>query len=215
MPRRCLSEGRLNVIWDTSGLCWKGWWQGRGAGARSVAAAGDEERDRLLYEWNHTLVEYPRRMCVQEMFEDQVKRIPEAVAVEFDDVSVSYGELNRRANQLAHYLRDLGVKPAWAGGYLPGTQSGHSSGHAGGIESRRGLCAVDPTCSARKVAIHAAGQRFSGATDTESSAGAVQWNEGGAAADRRDRASGQVARWAGSESRLQRTLVLLLSTWLM
>jgi len=37
---------------------------------------GDEERDRLLYEWNHTLVEYPRRMCVQEMFEDQVKRIP-------------------------------------------------------------------------------------------------------------------------------------------
>jgi non-ribosomal peptide synthetase component F len=48
---------------------------------------------------------------MHEMFEDYARRTPNAVAVEVEDEKVSYGELNRQANQLAHYLQDCGVKP--------------------------------------------------------------------------------------------------------
>ncbi|HKT50848.1 MAG TPA: amino acid adenylation domain-containing protein, partial [Candidatus Angelobacter sp.] len=70
-----------------------------------------EERKQLLYEWNATEVEYPRDKCVHELFEEQVERRPGAVAVVYESEQLSYGELNRRANRLAHYLRSLGVKP--------------------------------------------------------------------------------------------------------
>jgi amino acid adenylation domain-containing protein len=68
------------------------------------------ERDRLLNEWNDTEAEYASERCVHELFEEQVERTPDAVAVVYEDQIVSYAELNRRAQQLAHYLRGLGVK---------------------------------------------------------------------------------------------------------
>ena len=55
--------------------------------------------------------EYPREKCIHELFEEQVEKTPEATAVVYEEEAVSYGELNRRANQLAHYLRELGVGP--------------------------------------------------------------------------------------------------------
>jgi amino acid adenylation domain-containing protein len=69
------------------------------------------ERRQLLVDWNDTRVDYPRDKCVHQLFEEQVERTPDARAVVFEDQSLSYGELNRRANQLAHYLRKLGVGP--------------------------------------------------------------------------------------------------------
>ncbi|HEY6349037.1 MAG TPA: amino acid adenylation domain-containing protein [Candidatus Angelobacter sp.] len=69
------------------------------------------ERHRLLVEWNATEAEYSRTKCVHELFEEQVEKTPESVAAVFEDAILSYGELNRRANQLAHYLRKLGVGP--------------------------------------------------------------------------------------------------------
>ncbi len=71
----------------------------------------EAEREQVLYKWNDTAVEYPKEKCIHELFEEQVRKTPEAVAVVYEDESLSYGELNRRANQLAHYLRELGVKP--------------------------------------------------------------------------------------------------------
>ncbi|MHC5727294.1 MAG: non-ribosomal peptide synthetase, partial [Nostoc sp.] len=65
----------------------------------------------LLAEWNHTQVEYPQEKCIHQLFEAQVERTPDAVAVVFEDEQLTYCELNARANQLAHYLRSLGVKP--------------------------------------------------------------------------------------------------------
>src|SRR5213076_2422579 len=70
-----------------------------------------EERRQVLEEWNETGVEYPKGKCIQEMFEEQVEKSPEAVAVVYEDHSLTYGELNGRANQLAHYLRSLGIGP--------------------------------------------------------------------------------------------------------
>ena len=69
------------------------------------------ERQQVVYEWNDTEREYPRDKCVHELFEEQVRRSPKATAVVFEEEELSYGELNARANRLAHYLRELGVKP--------------------------------------------------------------------------------------------------------
>jgi amino acid adenylation domain-containing protein len=68
-------------------------------------------RHKLLVEWNDTKVEFPRDRCIHELFEEQAARRPQAVAVSFEDRQLTYGELNRRANQLAHHLRALGVGP--------------------------------------------------------------------------------------------------------
>ncbi|MEH2290128.1 amino acid adenylation domain-containing protein [Nostoc sp.] len=69
------------------------------------------QRHQLLYEWNHTEVEYPQNQCIHQLFEAQVERTPDAVAVVFEDQQLTYRQLNTRANQLAHYLQHLGVKP--------------------------------------------------------------------------------------------------------
>jgi amino acid adenylation domain-containing protein len=65
----------------------------------------------VVEEWNATQAVYPQERCVHELFEEQVEKSPEAVAVVYEDQQVSYGELNRRANQLGHHLRGLGVGP--------------------------------------------------------------------------------------------------------
>jgi len=69
------------------------------------------EREQILVEWTNTAAEYPRDKCVHQLFEEQVARTPEAVALVGEKERLSYAELNRRANQLAHYLRELGVGP--------------------------------------------------------------------------------------------------------
>ncbi|HYH81021.1 MAG TPA: amino acid adenylation domain-containing protein, partial [Longimicrobium sp.] len=69
------------------------------------------ERRQVVEGWNATEAEYPSRSCVHELFEAQVERTPGAVAVVHEDRSLTYGELNARANRLAHHLRALGVGP--------------------------------------------------------------------------------------------------------
>jgi len=69
------------------------------------------ERHQLFVEWNDTKAEYPSDKCVHQLFEAQVERSPDAVAVLFEDQQLTYRELNAKANQLAHYLQKLSVKP--------------------------------------------------------------------------------------------------------
>ena len=71
----------------------------------------DAERHQLLVAWNDTAAPYPADRCVHQLFEAQVERTPETVALVFEQQQLSYRELNRRANQLAHHLRTLGVGP--------------------------------------------------------------------------------------------------------
>ncbi|MDF5733145.1 MAG: amino acid adenylation domain-containing protein, partial [Rhizonema sp. PD38] len=68
------------------------------------------ELHQLFVEWNSTQVDYPIDKCIHQLFEEQVERTPQAVAVVFGNEQLSYTQLNTRANQLAHYLRSLGVK---------------------------------------------------------------------------------------------------------
>jgi amino acid adenylation domain-containing protein len=69
------------------------------------------ERQQLLVDWNQTNADYPSAACVHELFEAQVERTPANVAVAFQGQELTYQGLNRRANQLAHHLRHLGVGP--------------------------------------------------------------------------------------------------------
>ena len=69
------------------------------------------EQQQLLVEWNTTRQEYQEECCLHQLFEAQARRSPEAIAVVYEDEQLTYGELNRRANQLAHYLQSRGVQP--------------------------------------------------------------------------------------------------------
>ena len=71
----------------------------------------ESERRQILADWNATQADYARDACVHQLFEAQASACPKAVAVAFGDQKLTYEELDRRANQLANYLRKLGVKP--------------------------------------------------------------------------------------------------------
>ncbi len=77
----------------------------------SLPLLSDEDRRQLLVEWNDTARDYGQKSCIHELFEEQVARTPEQVAVVVQEEKVFYRELNERANQLAHHLRSLGVGP--------------------------------------------------------------------------------------------------------
>ncbi|MDF5714836.1 MAG: amino acid adenylation domain-containing protein [Rhizonema sp. NSF051] len=68
------------------------------------------EKQQLLVDWNQTSPDHPS-ICIHQLFEAQVEQTPNAIAVVFEDQQLTYQELNFRANQLAHYLRSLGVGP--------------------------------------------------------------------------------------------------------
>ncbi|NEO38508.1 MAG: amino acid adenylation domain-containing protein [Moorea sp. SIOASIH] len=71
----------------------------------------EPELDQILIEWNNTKTDYPTDKCIHQLFEDQVEKTPDAVAVVFEQQKLTYSQLNTKANQLAHYLQTLGVKP--------------------------------------------------------------------------------------------------------
>ena len=71
----------------------------------------NEEREQMLVEWNSNTLEIRTNVCVYQLFEAQAAKTPEAIAAEFKGETITYGELNARANQLANHLRKSGVGP--------------------------------------------------------------------------------------------------------
>lgn len=71
----------------------------------------EAECRQLAIDFNQTAADYPRQLCVHQLFEAQTKKTPEAIAVEFETERLSYRDLDLRANWLAGYLRSIGVKP--------------------------------------------------------------------------------------------------------
>jgi non-ribosomal peptide synthetase component F len=120
-------EERLKLSWSYNRELWdEGRMKRMGEHFRNLARAmvkeekarieelpllSEEEQRHLLCEWKGKGQEYGKEKCLHELLEEQAKRNPEGVAVVYEDRQVSYGELNRRANQLAHYLRGEGVGP--------------------------------------------------------------------------------------------------------
>ena len=79
----------------------------RAAGRSELSAA---TRHQIVYEWNQTRADFPD-VCAHELFEQQVSRNPSATALVFNGERLTYGDLNERANQVAHHLRRRGVGP--------------------------------------------------------------------------------------------------------
>ncbi len=70
-----------------------------------------DEKHKLLVEWNDTEVNYPKDKCIHQLFEEQVEKTPENIAVIFGNNQLTYKELNEKSNQLAHLLQTKGAKP--------------------------------------------------------------------------------------------------------
>ena len=78
---------------------------------RNISIVPALERELQLKQWNDTQKDYSQEKCVHELFEQQVDQKPDNIAVVFEEVQLTYRELNEKANQLAHYLVKQGVKP--------------------------------------------------------------------------------------------------------
>ncbi len=98
------SGGRSNLLNDMTSAS---------SGTRATSsgqAMSDRQRKQVLYEWNNTQADFPD-VCAHQLFEQQVARDPDALALIGNGTSMSYRELNQRANHVAHYLRRIGVGP--------------------------------------------------------------------------------------------------------
>ena len=114
-----------------------------------------DEREQVTAGWNQTDVPYPADQCVHELIAATAARQPDATAVVAGDLSLSYAELNARANQLAHYLQAQGLKAGPICRHLYGSFAGDGDRPAGRTQGGRGLFAPGPEVSGRPAHLYA------------------------------------------------------------
>jgi len=113
----------------------------------------DQERRQLLVDWNNTAVEVPgKTLCLHQMIEEQAARTPDQVALVFDQQRLTYGELNRRANQLAHYLQELAVGPDTLVGLFMERSLEMIVGLLGILKAGGAYVPMDPTYPKERIA---------------------------------------------------------------
>jgi amino acid adenylation domain-containing protein len=111
-----------------------------------------EEQHCLLVEWNNTGADYLAGRCVHELFEAQVARSPDALALVFENEKLTYRELNQRANQLAHHLQKLGVGPDTLVGICVERSLGMVIGLLGVLKAGGAYVPLDPTYPPERLA---------------------------------------------------------------
>jgi amino acid adenylation domain-containing protein len=105
----------------------------------------EPELRQLLVEWNATAVPYPDNSTIHALFEEQAAQRPDAPAVIKDNFQLSYAELDRKANQLAHYLRRQGVRPGSFVGLMTGRSPEMVVGILGALKAGAAYIPIDPT----------------------------------------------------------------------
>jgi amino acid adenylation domain-containing protein len=110
------------------------------------------ERQQILIGWNNTKVDYPQDKLIHQVFEAQAEKTPDATAVVFEGQSLSYKELNRRANQLAHYLKSMGVGPEKMVGIAVERSLEMIVGLYGILKAGGAYVPLDPTYPADRIA---------------------------------------------------------------
>ncbi|HWS56473.1 MAG TPA: amino acid adenylation domain-containing protein, partial [Pyrinomonadaceae bacterium] len=111
----------------------------------------DAERRRLLVEFNDTAREYPRERTVHELFAEQARRTPEAVAVVCGEGRLSYRELDERSNRIAGRLRALGVGPETVVGICLGRSAELVSAALGVLKAGGAYLPLDPDYPAQRL----------------------------------------------------------------
>jgi amino acid adenylation domain-containing protein len=112
----------------------------------------EAERYQLLVEWNQTSSDLPKEQCIHQLFEAQVERTPDAVAVVVEDEQLTYQQLNRKANQLARYLQQLGVGPEVPVGLYVERSLDMVVGLLGILKAGGAYVPLDPTYPAERLA---------------------------------------------------------------
>ena len=112
----------------------------------------ETEKHQLSVEWNDTAKIFPNDACIHKLFEAQVERTPDANAVSFRDQQLTYGELNRRANQVAHYLQRLGVGPETLVGICMERSLDMLVGLLGVLKAGGAYVSLDPNHPAERLA---------------------------------------------------------------
>ena len=112
------------------------------------------ERDMLLKEWNATDVPFPQETCIHQHFQAQVKRTPNAPALSYRDQTLSFAELNARANQLAHVLIELGVGPGVPVGLHVRRSPELLIGALGIMKAGGAYLPLDPAYPADRIALY-------------------------------------------------------------
>jgi amino acid adenylation domain-containing protein len=110
------------------------------------------EQQQVLVAWNDTQGDYPADACIHELFEAQVERTPDAVAVRFEDQQLTYRALNGRGNQVAHHLRKLGVGPEVLVGICMERSLEMVIGLLGILKAGAAYVPLDPTQPKERVA---------------------------------------------------------------
>jgi amino acid adenylation domain-containing protein/FkbH-like protein len=110
-----------------------------------------EERRQLLSEWNSTQADFPKDLCIHQLLEAQASLTPARVAACFEDLQISYGDLNQRSNQLAHYLRRLGVGPDDLVGLCVERSLGMLVGLLGILKAGGAYVPVDPSYPRERI----------------------------------------------------------------
>ena len=110
------------------------------------------ERHQLLVEWNKTEAEYPQDGGIHQLFEAQVERTPDAVAVSFAGETLTYRELDQRANQLAHHLQKLGAGPDVVAGLCVERSLEMVTGLLGMLKGGAACLPLDPSYPRERLA---------------------------------------------------------------
>ncbi len=112
------------------------------------------EHDTVVENWNETAVEYDTQSCVHQFFEAQVARIPDAEALVFEGETLSYAELNARANRAAHVLRTMGVGPGTLVGLAVHRGPQLLIGALGILKAGGAYVPIDPAYPADRIALY-------------------------------------------------------------
>ncbi len=112
----------------------------------------EAERQQIVVAWNDTQVPYPNDTCIHQLFEEQVVRTPDAIAVVYEDTQITYRELNARANQLAHHLGQLSVGPEALVGLYVERSLEMMVGLLGILKAGGTYVPLDPTYPAERIA---------------------------------------------------------------
>ena len=109
------------------------------------------EQQQILFEWNDTQIEYPQNLCFHQLFAERVAQTPDAVALVFQEQQLTYRELNRCANQVAHYLQKRGVKPEFKVGLCIERSPEMIVGLLGILKAGGAYLPLDPTYPPERI----------------------------------------------------------------